>query len=296
MTRKGTLTSVVSGCRTSRPGGETVDADLVVDATGRGARSGAWLEQLGYRRAPERTVRADVTYLSRHFALPHDALGTDRAIIIGATASIPRGMTFLAQEHGSWVLSLQSYGSQPAPTDAETFLAFVATIAPDDVMGHLRHAEPLDPIAVHRYPCGVRHRYDQVRRFPDGLLVIGDAQCSINPVYGSGMAMAVAQATALDSELDHGTGHLARRFFSAARHATSLPWWPAALGDYATVRGNRRARILGSAFRRVMAAAAHDPATSAAVIRMIGLGDSPLRLARPHILSEILTASADSES
>ncbi len=275
----------------SRPGADPVEADLVVDATGRGARSGAWLEQLGYRRPPEQTVRADVTYLSRHFALPPDALGSDRAVVVGATAALPRGMTFLAQENGRWVLSLQSYGRQPAPADPESFLAFVASVAPGDVMDHLRNAQPLDPIAVHHYPRGVRHRYDQLHRFPRGLLVIGDAQCSINPVYGSGMAMAVAQAAVLDSHLGQGTGPLAREFFSAARQETSLPWWLAALGDYATVRGNRRARLLGSCFRRVMAAAAHDPITSAAVIKMIGLGDSPLHLARPHILHQVLTTS-----
>jgi len=38
-------------------GGRTLEADLVVDATGRGSRSPAWLESLGYERPAEESVQ-----------------------------------------------------------------------------------------------------------------------------------------------------------------------------------------------------------------------------------------------
>ncbi|MEV8022134.1 FAD-dependent monooxygenase [Streptomyces sp. NPDC086554] len=267
-----------------------LEADLVLDATGRGGRSGAWLEQHGFPRAPEQRVRIDVIYASRHFALPPDVLGTDRAVVIGATASHPHGMTFVAQENGSWVLSLQKYGNHGPPTDDDSFLTLAATVAPDDVMHHLRHAAPLGPIAHQRFPHATRRRFDRMHSFPGGMLVIGDALCSINPIYGSGMAMAVAQAAALDACLATETGPLARQFFRAAHRVTNPQWWLAACGDYSLTQGNQRARLLSAAFQRITAAAEHDPAISATVVRLFGMIDSPRRLARPHVLRQLLVA------
>ncbi|MFJ9643700.1 NAD(P)/FAD-dependent oxidoreductase [Streptomyces sp. NPDC101206] len=270
-------------------GGEVLEADLVVDAMGRGGRSGAWLEGMGYPRAREERTRIDVTYASRHFALPPDALGADRAVMVGATASRPRGMVFAAQENGSWVVSLHSYGHHRAPVDDEEFLAFAATIAPPDVMNELRRAEPLDQIAVYRFPCGVRRRYDLLKRFPDGLLAVGDALCSVNPVYGAGISLAVREAVLLEECLaEEAARPLARRFFSSAHDATYPAWWLSKIGDYSLVQDGVSARLLGSSFRRLMAAAASDPKTASAVLRSLSFVDSPLKLVRPRILRQML--------
>ncbi|MFJ8159969.1 NAD(P)/FAD-dependent oxidoreductase [Streptomyces sp. NPDC096136] len=270
-------------------GGEVLEADLVVDAMGRGARSGAWLEEMGYRRAPEERTRINVTYASRHFALPPDALGADRALMIGATPSRPRGMVLAAQENGSWVVSLHGYGNVRPPEGDGEFLDFAAAIAPPDVMGELRRAEPLDPIAVYRFPCGVRRRYDRLKRFPDGLLAIGDALCSVNPVYGAGISLAAREAVLLGECLaEDGTRPLARRFFASVHDATRAAWWLSKIGDYSLMQDGFSARLLGSSFRRLMAAAAQDPDTASALLRSLAFVGSPLELARPRILRRML--------
>ena len=46
---------------------ETVNADLVVDATGRGSSSAAWLEELGYQPPANEKVEIGIGYMTRKY-------------------------------------------------------------------------------------------------------------------------------------------------------------------------------------------------------------------------------------
>jgi 2-polyprenyl-6-methoxyphenol hydroxylase-like FAD-dependent oxidoreductase len=69
---------------------ELLGADLVVDATGRGSRTPAWLDALGYPRPEREQVRIGLGYATRTYRLPPDALGGDLAILDAATPQHPR--------------------------------------------------------------------------------------------------------------------------------------------------------------------------------------------------------------
>jgi hypothetical protein len=85
----------VTGARVHRREGgsaeEVLDADLVVDATGRGSRTPVWLEALGYARPAKDQVRIGLGYATRNYRLPPDTLGGDLAALHGLTPQHPRG-------------------------------------------------------------------------------------------------------------------------------------------------------------------------------------------------------------
>ena len=70
-----------------------------------------------------------------------------------------------------------------------------------------------------------------MNRFPEGFVVLGDAICSFNPVYGQGMTVAVMEAIELDRGLRERSRKLAQSFFARAAKIVDAPWSMAAGND-----------------------------------------------------------------
>jgi flavin-dependent dehydrogenase len=154
---------------------------------------------------------------------------------------------------------------------------------------------PLGTASTYRFQSNQRRRYDRLRRFPEGLLVIGDALCSFNPIYGQGMTVAALEALALRDCLSRGTGDLAPRFFRAAAAPIHQAWQLSANPDLALpeIDGTPPlvARLLNGYLDRVLAAAESDTVIVDQFVRVTSLLDPATRLLRPQVIWRVLRAN-----
>ena len=254
---------------------EALDAELVVDATGRDSRAPAWLEALGFARPEEARVRVDVGYATRRYRLPPDVLGGDLACVHGPAPARPRGGALARLEGGVWMLTLFGMAGDYPPTDPAGFAAFARSLPFPDLHDAVGAAEPVDDPVGFRFPADVRRRYERLRRFPQGFLVVGDALCSFNPIYGQGMTVAALQALALrhhlrpPRHLDSGHGPGTRPVLRALARVTDAPWELTLGADLAVpgVEGRRTPgrRLAGAYVARLQAAGRPRPGAGAGV-------------------------------
>lgn len=269
----------------------TITADLVVDTTGRGSRTPLFLEQLGYRRPREDTLLVHVTYASMRV---HVAPGTLREnfTINAAEPGRPRAFAMFGGENDTYVLAVQTLAGRPAPTDRATLLNSLTDIAPPHALAAARSAEPLSGVAQYKFPSNRWRRYDKLERTPDGLIVMGDAMCNFNPLYGQGMSVAAIEAMVLRDCLEEGEQGLPRRFFGLSAKEIGVAWRAAVSSDLALpqISGNRTVSVrLRNAFLdHVLSAAETEPVVVQKFLRMMNMVSPRAELFHPATMLQMI--------
>ncbi len=264
----------------------------MVDASGRGSRTPAWLTELGYQEPAEERVEIGLGYATRTYRLRPGALGRDHMILTAGTLANSRAGVLTVIEGGHHMLTVAGICGDYPPTDPAGFDEFVARLPTADISTAVAGAEPLGDPVPFRFPVSVRRRYERLAAFPAGLLVIGDAACSFNPVYGQGMTVAAKEAMTLREVLARDARPDARRYFRGIAAAIDGAWDIAVGSDLAfpEVTGPRSAkvRLVNAYLPRLHAAAVHDEALATAMIGVIGLKDRPEGLLRPDRVLRVL--------
>jgi len=225
-----------------------LQAELVVDASGRSRIVLDFLEEHGHPVPDTTTVGVDMCYSTAVFATPDDAPSDWKGIFgIPLPPESSRGALLMPIEGNRWILSLGGRAGQEPPGEPEGYMEFVRGLPFPTMYEHVSRAERLTDVARFRFPESIRRHYGALPSFPRGLLPIGDSLCRFNPIYGQGMSVASLEVRALKellaeraSETDPLDG-LAPAFFVAAEDVIETPWRVSALPDFAypDVRGER---------------------------------------------------------
>jgi 2-polyprenyl-6-methoxyphenol hydroxylase-like FAD-dependent oxidoreductase len=224
----------------------TASAELVVDASGRGALTLGLLEALGQAPPEETTIGVDVNYATAEFAIPDDAPADWKGVFTFA-GSDGRGGLMLPLEGERWILTIAGRHAVKPPGDEAGFMAFTRHLRTQTIHRAIEHAERLGEIVRFGFPASTSRQYETLTAFPRGLLPLGDAICRFNPVYGQGMSVAAQEARALDRLLGDlaaepdPTAGLAAAFFARAAALIEAPWASAAVPDFVhpQTRGKR---------------------------------------------------------
>ncbi|MET7679769.1 FAD-dependent monooxygenase [Streptomyces sp. NPDC005423] len=285
----------VTGVRISTDAGEEVlDADLVVDAGGRGSRVTRWLAELGVSGVRERTVDSGLVNATRVYRRPEGAEHFPLTVLqADPYASRPgRSGMVLPIEGDRWMVSLAGTRGGEPPADPDGFLRYMLEL-PDPILGRLvSGAEPLTDVHVSHSTHNARRYLEKVREWPEGLVVLGDALATFNPAYGQGMSVAALEVRVLKRELARaglGAAGLARRVQRGAAGPVEGAWATAIGQDvwYPATRGGDPGtgdRLVARYSRRLLRSATGSYPAAAALWDVTSLEAGPSRLLRPGAL------------
>ncbi|MBV1849279.1 FAD-dependent oxidoreductase [Catellatospora tritici] len=274
-----------------------LDADFVVEATGRGSRLPAWLAELGYERPTEERIKIGLAYTTRTFRRRPGTFGPPQAINPVSSPTFPRGAFFGQAITGDCRVSLTGMLGDLPPGETQQFLDFTKSLPAPDIHEAIVDAEPIGEAASFTFPASVWKHYERLDRFPDRIAVLGDAVCSFNPVYGQGMTVIAMQVMKLREHLSRNGGRDTAGLRQAFADAIADPWLISTSGDleFPGVATHRplKQRLLNAYLTRLRYAATKDPAATTALMRVNGLVDRPSALWRPGLVAKVLWLSRD---
>lgn len=282
---------------------EVLEADLVVDASGRETHTPEWLESLGYPCPKRVVVNAFPGYASRIYERPESFTG--KTIYIQPhPPHVTRGALILPLENNQMHVVAIGMSKDYPPSDEQGYKAFLSGLSNKQVYDVIKNAEPVTPLAGYRGGENIWHRYDQQPSWPDNFVALGDASLAFNPVYGQGMTTAVLSAVCLNDCLtkQENIGDLkgfALRFQKELARVQSFPWqlatgedmrWSPATDGIAPTPGLMDSMV-SNFFKKVMVASTKDPVVTAGLYEVMNMVATPSVFFRPAMLSRVLRAS-----
>ncbi len=244
--------AVVTGVRYIGPEGrtETVGADLVIDASGRGMPTLDALAALGRVPPDETTIGVDLAYASAVFVIPDHAPEDWKGVFCFPGAGrASRGSLMLPLEGNRWIATVGGRHGDIPPGDEAGFMDYAKGLRTPTIYNAIRDAKRLGDIARFRFNESVLRHYQRLENFPRGVLPIGDAICRFNPIHGQGMSVAAQEALALGGLLTRRgrerdpLAELAPAYFAEVARIVDTPWAAAAIPDFVhpDTRGERPA-------------------------------------------------------
>ncbi|CAG9614889.1 hypothetical protein BACCIP111899_04122 [Bacillus rhizoplanae] len=276
---------------------EEIHANVVVDASGFGSKSVEWLQTHGIQ-VKEEKVWIQLFYATRVFRLKtKKRLDWCNLLVSPSFPENSYGALIQTIEDDRFYVTFSGYANERAPQTDEEFFAYAQKLPVPDVRSFLEIAEPLSDIRIHKIPYQVRRRFDLVRHVPEGFLVIGDAHCRFDPVFGQGISVAAMEALELERclrENKHLEKGFTYKFHKRISKLIATPW------EMTTTEAFRVSNIKGDRplmqpfkqwyTKKVYRLSAFNPEIYIRLVNVMNLIRSPLHLFHPKVLFAIFTS------
>jgi len=214
----------------------TLSADMVLDASGRSYKLTTWLRELGKTiPAPDR-LKVSLGYSTRHYKIPsHLAEKWELIQVEGQPAEQEYTGIFAVIENNIAEMLLWGVGENYPPTNAIEYEKAIANLTDPIIAGFLQDLKPIKGPRGYRINTLFRHHFEQMQRWPSGLLVLGDAFCNFDPIYGQGMTMAAIEVdmleTCLHNQLSDPQPDFERNVLQRLQNANEPAWWLNCVAD-----------------------------------------------------------------
>jgi 2-polyprenyl-6-methoxyphenol hydroxylase-like FAD-dependent oxidoreductase len=229
-------------CENSDGSSETLQADLIVDASGHGSLTEALLNSIDWPFPEETWIGIDLSYATAIFDIPEDSPPDWMGVRTLAHHPHTKRAAILPVEGKRWMVTLAGRYNEKPPGDRNGYLTFAQQLRTPTVYNAIRHAKLVSEIARFGFKGSCWRHFERLQKLPRGLLLFGDAICRFNPIYGQGMSVAALEAdvlsrllTAQSAESD-GLAGLAVAFFAESERLIDTPWWTAAIPDFSDPR------------------------------------------------------------
>ncbi|MGA3824100.1 NAD(P)/FAD-dependent oxidoreductase [Pseudomonas chlororaphis] len=184
-------------------GERTLRCDLLVDASGRGTRLPTWLKEAGFGEVETSVVKTELGYASRIYRRLPAYAEQWQVLLVLPKAPLQRSMGVISPIEGDrWMVTTGGWFGHFPGNDPQEFLQALAALPVPDIHEVIRDAEPLSPVHTFKMPGSRRTHFDRVEHWPAGLLVVGDALSSMNPLYSQGMTIGALEADCIDRHID----------------------------------------------------------------------------------------------
>ncbi|QPW48335.1 FAD-dependent oxidoreductase [Bacillus thuringiensis] len=274
---------------------EEVHADIVVDASGFGSKSMEWLREYEIE-VQEEKVRIDLFYATRMFQLKeNEELDCCNMLMSPSFPENPYGVLIQTIEDNRYFVTFSGYANEKAPQTDNEFYDFAENLSIPNVTEFLNKAEGITDIKTYKIPYQVRRRFDLVNNVPEGLLVVGDAQCRFDPVFGQGVSVAAMEAHQLQlllqsrKQLDK---TFTQQFYKKTADIIETPW------DMTTTEISRHPQLKRELTtkqkfqlwytKQIYRLSASDSDVYIRLVRVMNLIRSPLHLFHPKVLLAVL--------
>jgi 2-polyprenyl-6-methoxyphenol hydroxylase-like FAD-dependent oxidoreductase len=215
----------------------TAPADLVVDAMGRSSRLSDWLEENGWQRPPMLRMPIKLNYATAMFK--HDENITEMWSSVSTAGADPetgapaRTAGFLLVEGDRTIMLISGYNDDKPSRDFEDYKTRCRRDFPKEYGDIAEQGQLIGEVVTYHQADSRRRDFNEVTRFPAGLVAAGDAVASFNPVYGQGMTSAILHASCLSAYLHENPAldQPARSYFDRVRVIVDVAWQISTFAD-----------------------------------------------------------------